>query len=68
MKFHQQSRRARQAEAALTGHPLAPATFAAAAQAAAEECEPFTDPIASAAYRRKMAGVFVQRALDQAAA
>ena len=55
--------RARQAEAALLGSKLGPDAFAAAARAAAAECEPFTDPIASADYRRQMAGVFVQRAL-----
>jgi CO/xanthine dehydrogenase FAD-binding subunit len=60
--------RARQAEAALTGSSLDAATIEAAASAAAAECEPFTDPIASADYRRRMAGVFVQRALEQAAA
>ena len=55
--------RARQAEAALLGSALGSDTIAAAARAAAAECEPFTDPIASADYRRQMAGVFVQRAL-----
>jgi CO/xanthine dehydrogenase FAD-binding subunit len=60
--------RARQAEAALTGSSLDAAAIEAAASAAAAECEPFTDPIASADYRRRMAGVYVQRALEQAAA
>jgi CO/xanthine dehydrogenase FAD-binding subunit len=60
--------RALQAEAALQGAPLQTETFTTASKTAAEECEPFTDPIASADYRRKMAGVFVQRALTQAAA
>jgi carbon-monoxide dehydrogenase medium subunit len=60
--------RAHQAEAALTGSLLDTAAIEAASRAAAAECEPFTDPIASADYRRKMAGVFVQRALVQAAA
>jgi CO/xanthine dehydrogenase FAD-binding subunit len=59
--------RARQAETVLQGAALKAETFAAAASAAAAECEPFTDPIASADYRRKMVGVFVQRALAQAA-
>jgi CO/xanthine dehydrogenase FAD-binding subunit len=57
--------RARQAEAALTGSALNAESIAAAASAAAAECEPFTDPIATEWYRRKMAGVFVQRALEQ---
>jgi CO/xanthine dehydrogenase FAD-binding subunit len=60
--------RARHAEAALTGSALTAETIAAAASAAAAECEPFTDPIATEWYRRKMAGVFVQRALEQIAA
>jgi carbon-monoxide dehydrogenase medium subunit len=58
--------RAYKAEAALKGIALGPDAFAVAAAAAAAECEPFTDPIASAGYRRKMAGVFVQRALAAA--
>jgi len=57
--------RARHAEAALTNSALNAETIAAAAAAAAAECEPFTDPIATEWYRRKMAGVFVQRALEQ---
>lgn len=60
--------RARKAEAALTGSLLDAATIQVASKAAAAECEPFTDPIASAEYRRRMAGVFVQRALAQLAA
>jgi CO/xanthine dehydrogenase FAD-binding subunit len=60
--------RASGAEAAIKGTTLAAAAIAAAAAAAAAECEPFTDPIASEWYRRKMAGVFVQRALTQALA
>lgn len=58
--------RARLAEAALQGATLQADSFAAASRAAAAECDPFTDPIASADYRRKMAGVFVQRALAKA--
>ena len=60
--------RSRQAEAALTGSSLDEAAIEAASNAAAAECEPFTDPIASADYRRRMVGVFVKRALTQAAA
>jgi carbon-monoxide dehydrogenase medium subunit len=59
--------RAKRAEAVLVGAPLNAETIAAAAAAAAEECEPFTDPIASAWYRRKMVGVYVSRALTQLA-
>ncbi len=60
--------RARAAERALIGSPGDEAAIAAAADAAMQECEPFTDPIASEWYRRKMAGVFVRRALTQALA
>jgi CO/xanthine dehydrogenase FAD-binding subunit len=60
--------RASGAEAAVKGTTLDAGAIAAAAGAAAAECEPFTDPIASEWYRRKMAGVFVQRALEEAAA
>jgi CO/xanthine dehydrogenase FAD-binding subunit len=59
--------RAVSAEAAVKGTTLDAAAIAAAAGAAAAECDPFTDPIATEGYRRKMAGVFVQRALEQAA-
>jgi len=59
--------RARGAEAALVGSPLDAEAIAASAAAAAEECEPFTDPIASDWYRRKMVGVNVSRALTQLA-
>jgi CO/xanthine dehydrogenase FAD-binding subunit len=59
--------RATQAEAALIGSSLDAETIAAAAAAASEECEPFSDPIASAWYRRKMVGVYVRRALTQLA-
>lgn len=60
--------RAARAEAAVKGAALNAVTIEAAAAAAAAECEPFTDPIATEWYRRKMAGVFVQRALEQLAA
>ena len=58
---------AKNGQAALRGSALSEASIAAAANAAAAECEPFTDPIASEWYRRKMAGVYVQRALAQLA-
>lgn len=60
--------RARKAEAMLVGTALDEAAIAAAAAAAAGECEPFSDPIASEWYRRKMTGVIVSRALAQVAA
>jgi len=59
--------RARQAEAALVGSALDEAAMAKAAEAAAAECEPFDDAVASAWYRRKMVDVFVRRALAQVA-
>jgi CO/xanthine dehydrogenase FAD-binding subunit len=59
--------RAGQAEAALTGSTLNQETIAAAAAAAAEACEAFTDPVASDWYRRKMVQVYVGRALAQLA-
>jgi xanthine dehydrogenase small subunit len=59
--------RARKAEAALVGSMLDAAAIAAAAAAASDECEPFTDALASEWYRRKMVGVYVGRALNQLA-
>jgi CO/xanthine dehydrogenase FAD-binding subunit len=59
--------RARQAERSLTGSSLDEATIASASNAAAEECEPFTDAIASAWYRRKMTAVYVRRTLEKIA-
>jgi CO/xanthine dehydrogenase FAD-binding subunit len=59
--------RAKKAEAALIGQPLEAETIAAAAAAASEECDPFTDAIASEWYRRKMTDVYVSRALSQLA-
>jgi CO/xanthine dehydrogenase FAD-binding subunit len=60
--------RARAAEDLLAGTDLNPGVIASAAAAAAEECEPFTDGIATEWYRRKMVGLFVGRALEQLAA
>jgi CO/xanthine dehydrogenase FAD-binding subunit len=51
------------AEAAVTGSRLEPAAVAGAAAAAAADCEPFTDAVASDWYRRRMVGVIVGRAL-----
>ncbi|MCX6030170.1 MAG: FAD binding domain-containing protein [Chloroflexi bacterium] len=59
--------RARNAEAALAGRKLDEVSIGAAAVAATEECEPFTDAIATEWYRRKMVGVYVRRALEQIA-
>lgn len=60
--------RATKAEAVLVkAGRLDEGAITAAAGAAAEECEPFTDAIASEWYRRKMVGVYVKRALAQIA-
>ena len=59
--------RAREAEQCLVGTRLDAEAIAAAAVAAAQECEPFTDGIATEWYRRRMAGLFVGRALEQLA-
>lgn len=59
--------RAKNAEAAVTGQTLDEATIAKAANAAALESEPFTDAVATEAYRRKMVTVFVRKALSQLA-
>jgi CO/xanthine dehydrogenase FAD-binding subunit len=59
--------RAAKAEAILVGSTLDEAAIAEAAAAAAEECEPFTDAIASEWYRRRMVDVYVRRALAQVA-
>ena len=57
--------RATDAEAALPGATLDPATIERAAEAAARESRPFTDAIATEWYRRRMVGVLVRRALEQ---
>jgi CO/xanthine dehydrogenase FAD-binding subunit len=59
--------RAKRAEAALVGSSLDAEEITASASAAAEECEPFNDSIASEWYRHKMVGVYVSRALTQLA-
>jgi CO/xanthine dehydrogenase FAD-binding subunit len=59
--------RAIKAEEALIGSTLDSTAIAAAATTAAEECEPFTDAVASEWYRRKMVDVYVRRALTQVA-
>jgi len=50
-------------EAVLEGSALETDTISAAAEAAANDCEPFTDAIASDWYRRRMVGVIVARTL-----
>jgi CO/xanthine dehydrogenase FAD-binding subunit len=55
--------RALGAEAALVGRQFDAASIAAAASAAAE-CDPPTDALASAWYRRKMVQVYTRRALE----
>ena len=59
--------RAHRAEQLLVGTSLGADAIAAAAAAAAEDCEPFTDAIATEWYRRRMVGLFVGRALEQLA-
>jgi carbon-monoxide dehydrogenase medium subunit len=56
-----------EAEAALIGQTLGPDAFAAAARAATG-IEAMSDSYFSAAYRQRLAGVMVRRALDEAAA
>jgi len=59
--------RARQAEQRLVGTRLGPDAIAAAAAVATEDCEPFTDAIATDWYRRRMVAIFVGRVLEQLA-
>jgi len=56
--------RVRSAEALLVGTALDAAVIGRAAAAAVDECQPFTDGIATEWYRRRMVGVFVCRALE----
>jgi carbon-monoxide dehydrogenase medium subunit len=53
------------AEAAIVGSALESTVIEQAADAAARECRPFTDAIATEWYRRRMVGVFVRRALEK---
>lgn len=53
------------AEAAIVGSALEPADIERAAEAAVDECRPFTDAVATEWYRRRMVGVFVRRALER---
>lgn len=59
--------RARQAEDGLEGKRLDQQVVARAAAAAAAECRPFDDAVASAWYRRRMVELFVRRALTDVA-
>jgi len=54
------------AEAALVGHPLSDAVIAEAVTAARAEIAPITDVRASEDYRREIAGVLLQRMLEDA--
>ena len=57
--------RARKAEEFLIGNPWNDQSIQTAAELVVEECEPFTDPIASEWYRRKMIPVIVKRTLEK---
>ena len=59
--------RAREAERVLVGTDFGADSIAATSAAAARECEPFTDAIATEWYRRRMVELFVGRALEQLA-
>jgi carbon-monoxide dehydrogenase medium subunit len=56
------------AEAALVGRPPSEALFAQAAALAAAGCDPVSDQRGSAAYKRHVAGVLVERVLRRASA
>ena len=60
--------RAKDAEALLRGQPVKPEAFREAAEKAKEAVDPVTDFRGSAGYKKEMAGVFVQRALEKALA
>jgi aerobic carbon-monoxide dehydrogenase medium subunit len=60
------ARRIRQAEHALDGAAANPATFAAAADAAAAAIDPMEDAATDAAYRRDIVRAVTRRALEQA--
>jgi carbon-monoxide dehydrogenase medium subunit len=57
--------RAREAEACLTGRPLSETSIFEAAELAAAAAQPIDDIRGSAEYRRSMAGVLTERALQQ---
>lgn len=60
--------RSKDAEKALVGSILKPETISLAAKAAAEECQPFSDAVASEWYRRKMVEVILRRVLTELSA
>jgi carbon-monoxide dehydrogenase medium subunit len=53
------------AESIVEGSTLEPGVIDRAAEAATEECQPFTDAVATEWYRRRMVGVFLRRALGK---
>lgn len=57
--------RATGAERALEGQSLEPGVIARAAEAATEGLDPPTDPVATAWYRREVAGVHLRRLLER---
>jgi CO/xanthine dehydrogenase FAD-binding subunit len=59
--------RATEAERVLVGSTLGTDAIAAAADAAAGECRPFSDGVASEWYRRRMVRLFVGRVLERVA-
>jgi len=56
--------RAKEAESALTGHPLTEKTIAAAMEAARTAAEPQSDMRGSADYKRALVGALVKRAIE----
>ena len=56
---------ARQAERVIVGSTLGAEAVDEAADAAARECDPFSDGVASEWYRRRMVRLFVRRALQR---
>ena len=59
--------RAERSEQALIGQSLSDATIAAAAQAAAEDCNPSADLRGDEEYKRAMVKVLVKRMIHKAA-
>jgi CO/xanthine dehydrogenase FAD-binding subunit len=57
--------RAKKAEEFLINRPLNSSTSSEAGEIAVEDCEPFTDAVASEWYRRKMIPVIIRRTLDK---
>ncbi len=57
--------RSRRAENSLIGETLNAKTIESAATLAGEDCQPFTDPVASEWYRKKITPVIVSRTLEK---